>query len=874
MGADLPPDGFDELLSMGARYVLELEIEGIPWNLPETLPRRIDSQSRPSWTVGCEGACPALLFDEGAAITIEIDRETGFARGDALEITLAWEALEEYGLTTALFARPTVRSRLTSDLSATALTVEVDSTTGWTAGDLAYIGREVAEIDSVTDADTFVLDSRSDIPYRYRASSPTTFGRFTDKPEVWQGRFVTLHMHLLTPDGRMLDNRWRTGTYHRVLWRGFVDGIPKPGDFGMQLRALPLVRIAGMKLGHELGAEIVVPDPEDHWSFADHPIVVTPEAVVTLEGEFSGAGSGTFRYTIGTAVAPYVSTVQGWCATLAFEINSQLGAEAWYQANSCEVGVSGLIGGIGAIRNLAPGMLVLKIGYASGYSVTLSMIVHDVGIYWLTPGHREAKVGLGPTPRVLHFSEGWPAIALSYPAGAWLPVVQTSGEGYADVEIPSSGVGIVEVDGERELVRWDDTETPAAPRDHIRLMHITERGVGGTPILDLGAGAELKFVSGHDGTPAEILLTLLESSGTGLRGDYDTLGLGLGYGVPSDYINEASFERIELLEDSVAAYSDGRSSLEEMMGGWLALQGLCVVQRRKAPASNGGTWNTAYQLAVVRTDPAIPAGDLGLVVTLEPSDVEMGGVGLPDTIDSPTEVRVARSGVERDRPDVMPQDVPAIQALGLITKEFSAPGMSEAVARDAAISRIASGLGTTPIQLGVVPWLMPLMWPGDLCKIALAHPKTYDWKTGTRGPATIYARVVGKRFWLRSGRFEPTLMMAGMAPEGLYLCPGTTVATVDSTTAFTTSGDDDVALFAPSGATIKAILYNPGEEATELGTVEIDGTGTVEWTLSTGTLPAWVAAGVTHMTFAELGTNDAELDDAHMFFDDARRWGV
>ncbi len=873
MGATLLEDDVEELMSMGAGYVLALKIEGIPVGFAESLPKRVDADATASTPSGFDGVSGALLFDDGASISWEIDRETGFARGDALEFTLSWEALEADGLLPVLFRVPTKRARLTADLTAASVSADVDSTSGWVPGERGYIGRECVTISAITDADTFAL-TRGDPAYAYRASSPTTFGVIADKPVVWHNRDVEIHLHVLSPEGRIIDTEWlASGGMHRILWRGTIDGQPRESEFGMRFRALPEVRKPSQKLGYELGVEVVVPTVEDAWTFGDLPVVETPEAMVTFEGEFTGPSSGSFRITVQTATTEVVSTLQAWAGRMQSAIDTAFAGQAWY--TGCQVGLSGLLGGIGSIRAIAPGSVIFEIFCSASYSVTpITMIVHDIGTYWLTPGQREGRRGLGPTPGTWHWSEGWPSVNFSYPAASWLPVVQTSGEGYADLEVPSAGVAVLEVEGKKELLRWDRTLTPAAPLDYIRLLHLVERGVAGTPILDLSGGAELKFVTGDDGTPAEVCLTLMESSGTGTRGDYDTLGLGLGLGIPASHIDEASFEeRLELNESSVAIFSDGRTSLEELLGGWFALQGLCVVQRNAIPSAADG-WDRPLQLAVVRTEPAKPTIDPAYVVTLLPSDVDLGGIGQPDSIDSPTEVRVSRSGVDRDRPDVMPQDVPAIQALGLTTKEFSAPGMGERTAADAAMSRIVVGLGQGAVTIGVVPWLRPLLQLGSPCKVALAHPSFYDWTTGTRAPSLVHTVVVGVRFVLRTGRFYVTLLKAGIAPETVFLARGEPVTGVFSTTSFGTATTANV-VFAPTGTT-KALVYNPGRESLgELAVLELssDGEGSGGWSLTSGTLPAWVAAGTSWITFGELGTNDVAVEDSYMFYSASRRWG-
>lgn len=875
--ATMYPGTFDYLLANGAKYVVAFQVQGLVTFFPEANPLRSNAETTMALPAGHELACPGLLFDDGSAFTLELDRETGFARGDAVDVVVAWEALEELGLTTTLFKVPALRARLVGELGSDVDAVEasVDSTAGWVPGQRAYIGRETMTIGSIPNDNTFEGLVRNGLKYNYRANSPSAFGNITDTPEIWAQRDVTVHVHLLSPEGRALDTTWFEGAFHKIVWRGFLEKQPKESEFGMKLRALPLCRMPAKQIGYELGVKVVTPDVESAWSFADQPIVVTRDSNITVHGEYTGGGGGTFTYTVPNQdTDPYGSTIAAWARLVQTALDNELSAEPWYTAGLF-VDVSGLQTGMNSDNQRAtlPGSLMIKIPYnaGGGYNVTtLSLMVHEgAGTYWLSPNNREGKKGLNNEPN-WHFTEGWPGIVLSYPAGSWLPVVQTSGEGYADLTVPDTGVAMLEVDGAKELIAWDEVLPGASGQENVRLLHITQRGVDATAIVDMGAGAELKFVSGHVGTPKEVLLTLLQSSGTGTRGTYDTLGIGQGYGIPAEFIDEASFNRIELMEESVAIYSDGRTSLEDLMGGWLALQGLCLTQRR---FDDGG-----YRLTLVRTDPALPATTADLDVTLLPSDVEMGGIGQPDTVENPTEVRVARSGIARDLPTVIPQDVPAIQAMGLVTKDFSAPGMSELVSRDAANSRIAKGLGQSAVAMRVMPWLS--LQGGDIVRDRTRHPGSYDWTTGTRAPAEIAARVVGTRWTPRDGRASATMLRAGLMRDGLFLCPGTTVR-YHLGTAFGTDvkgppvyqGNDN-GLFAPSSGGIKATLYNPGNDSTQRATVEIVGEGDGDWVLTTGTLPAWVEDDVTRMTFAELGTNDALLEPAHMFVSATRRWGA
>ena len=92
-----------------------LTIDGIPWVLPDRTTLTVQGQSvraPPDY-----GQCPALFLDESAEIAIDCDRESGLAAGRSLDLVLAWQALEDSGLTTTLFRRPTIRAALSSSVT-------------------------------------------------------------------------------------------------------------------------------------------------------------------------------------------------------------------------------------------------------------------------------------------------------------------------------------------------------------------------------------------------------------------------------------------------------------------------------------------------------------------------------------------------------------------------------------------------------------------------------------------------------------------------------------------------------------------------------------------------------------------------------------
>lgn len=852
----------DELIRAGWGYVLVARIEGIHWLFAEHLPKRATAATPVGVPSGFDGVCPALVIPADVSLTQEIDRETGVARGDAFPITLAWDALEDDGLLVELFRRPTLKVRITEDLDHDETSWDVETTAGVGAAQRLHIGREQLRVDAVVDADTLTV-TRGVLGFRYdyRADSPSSFSFVTDVPEVWIGRFVTLYRHVLTPEGRMLDATWTEGDYCDVVWRGFIDSQPRRRRVGMYMRALPLFRLLGKPLGYKVGLRVVTPDPEDAYSFGTIPIVAGPTAQIRIRGSYSGPSSGTFDFLVpsdGTISTESVMSIQGWTMLVRTDLDALVSAEPWASSWDVEVGV---IATVQDFHVTTPGQLIVKIPYDASFTITSSLLtVQSERTYWLTPTEIEGDTRLGPDPIVNWNKTNRPLVGTAYPAGSWLPVEQTSGQGYQDLEIPASGAAMVEVEAAKELIRWTEllpfTNAPLGTA--IKLLRIAERQVAGTQRVDLVVGAKLTLVSGADGTPAACLLTMLESSGTGDRGTYDTLGLALGLGIPDDYIDEAGIlaAASELGESTIAAYVDGRTSVEDLLGGWLALLGLCLVQRTIADGS--------YRLTLVQAEPGPLSGDYE---TIDVEDVELYGIDDPEAIDEVYEVSVERSGPASDVPDVVVRDVPAIQAGAAREVQFSAPGAGETMAQHLGASRIATGLGADVGAMPVAPWLA--LEVGDLAADETAHPAGYDWSTGTRAPARVPCRVVGTRWWPYDGRRAIVLLQAGILGEGFYFAPGLTIASFTTTTI--TVHEDPAELFSPDGDPITVRVYDPGYEATRSVEIDVTVSGYVI-TLVSGTLDAWVDTGC-EITLADLGAgNHADVEDHYLFQAAARQY--
>lgn len=853
---------FDQARQAGYPSVYVAHVHGIPHLLSETVPKRATGATPIALPSGFLSACGALYLDERQQFSQELDRETGVARGDAINLTLTWEALEAAGLTQSLFRRPSKRARLAADVAPTDTTLTLDDATGWVGGDLFYLGRECGRVGGTSGATltgcTRGIAGKAD---RYSTASPSSFADVTDRPQIWRGRRVTIYEHILSPEGRFLQTTWlESGSLTRRRWEGYIDDEPRPTEIGMTLRALPVQRLAAEEIGYEIAMKVVRPTP-DFASWVGFPIVASEGSSLIVRGRYTGPSSGTFEVTIGTYTTETPTTIGAWMSNLTFDLDAACAAFPWYTAgamvNRYDAGTGGAFG------DDVP-FISITIPYDTAYTMqALACVILPVPqLYWLRPGVFEGfNTIAGGSQAMIHFDDKL-RLTLSTAPGAWLVVEQTEGEAWQDLAVPSTGAAVLEDADRTELIRWDRTTASPGVDPRWVMLHVIERGAGGTTIIDLDTleEVELKFVTGHLGTAAEVLLTLLQSSGAGNRGSYDTLGLGLGCGIEEDVIDVATIAADpDLAILPIAAFAAGRTSIEELIGGWLALHGKCLAMRQVVESGSDSCKLTIVSMLPIAYGPN--------TTSLERADVELEGVDYPEAITPPNEVRVSLDSIRSEGTTVIVQDRVAIQASGPRTFETSAPGMTTTLALQLGANLIAAGLGQVLWSAMVAPGLR--LWVGDTCVVRVAHPGLYNWGTGERAPGAMAAVVVGDSEQPWGGRRRLTFLLAGVLAEGNYLAPSLTVDAVGGDQ-LEFYGTLNLTSIAATSLPVQIRLYNPGEpseNATFSGIVA----GEDIFTLS-ALPPAWVNSTTTILTMGDLGGGDPDFEALYFFQAASKRW--
>lgn len=832
------PTSWTDLIKRGHTIQWSVTVEGIRYVFSESDPARVDASTGPALPAAYLDVVDALVILPGQSVSIEADREVGVARGGALDVILGWGPLEDAGLLDDLFRRPTYESPLSADLDSAAATVAVATTTGSPAAPgTIYIGREAITFTGKT-ATTFTGASRGvagredgTIAYDYLIATPGSYRLVTDLPKLWRGRFVGLHAHLVSPEGRILASTWFAGDYHRVIWRGYVDAAPQPGREGMILRCLPLVRLAAQELGYEAELQIVLPDLSVpgalDFGAAQFPIVAAPAANLRLTIVTRTAGVDTTDTVEAPLYAsPSTVTLGEWVSDVREAVETAWSAKAWYDNSLVSLEAWGFPPGGLPIVN------ALRVYLDTDPAHELVSLQAEVGegAYWLSAGVFEG------------FEQGGGAIVMvpvrfTLPSHGWVAVEQTSAEGWQDLTIPSAGQGILHVGGEREIVRWDGTDATFTPTILIRIV---ERGVGGTPVLAPGPGDVITLASGAFGSPRTVLLTLLESSGTGERGSFDTLGLGFGCGIPSQWISESGGAiGLFAVWNSGVMVGDGTTSIADLVGGWCVLRQVCLVQRAD-PTTND---------AILRVEWTQPMIDNGATV-LGNAEVLLDAIDVPRPVDAPNEIRIDRTGWSEET-EIVVRDVPRIQAEGPRSWDVKAANFPAELAGIFGATLLAIADGQALIELAVGPWMT--LQVGDNVRLTIAHPSVYDWDAGARGPSSVYGRIVGWKLDLATLVPRLTILLAGHADETAYLCPTATATAAAGSTLTLTSGEGS--RFAAADL---VIVYDRGQEATRKVTRTISSIAADVLTFTVAN-EAWFGVGVRVTYPAAASATSAQL---------------
>ena len=830
---------WSELIDAGYSRAFGVLIEGIPFAFLETRLMATDDNDI-AVPVDYTSAPGALRVRDSDTVSKELDRVTGLGRGRALDLVFALDVLGDIGA--ELFRTPSLRAQLTADADGSTTTFAVDDTAGFTGS--FYIGREFCTYNSTTGTSfTGITRGVAGWPHYHPSSTASGYRYCTDRPQYWRGRFVTVFEHLIAPDGRALAPiACEVDTYCREFWKGYVDAQPQIDGRQMLLRCLPIERLLAQDLGgtakgkvlfHPLEDATVPPDV-----FGRFPIVVTPSDTVYVENLDTNDNA---TLSLATS-APTIVNLDSVALSIEGGVRNSATFSPRLVATASNVWTEG-----------EKPRIRIRLCSEDPATNAREVMTLRPSVWFLSQFERPTTY----TERVIVLSSGGgfsgdrqvtgddfkfevdPNQALN-PWVVVKPDLEADGESFS---WPTSGYVMLENDEGLEVARFDNViSAPSWASGQLVAFQLTERALMGTTRVNPFLRSTLATaVPGARGTLEEVLETLATSSGTGTRGVYDTLDFGQGLSIPGTWFD---IDGWPLSSQFVDGASDDKASVEKVVGGWLALLGRCLTQRRGADGY--------VRIEAVPTTLDVP----GAALVVEPSDILVGATKAERLFESPNVVRVEDS-LRQKRTVTVIRDVPRQQAEGARTVTFIAPGINTASALILGGKALALSDGQLVVTMGVRPGLE--LQVGDPCRLELSHPAIWSWSDGEVA-SSVPARVIGETMSLGTGERSLTFLVPGQQQVARQLCPA---ARVDGYLLSTLLEVDDVTGF-EAGMEVRIYRRNSAATTTTRTIAAVDATyKTIE--LTTPVLSVtYPADGDTWLTYADFGSGTAAQDE-HLY---------
>ena len=779
-------------------------VEGIPTVWSEGLGGAASGKTRPA---GYSAEDPSLVVDSSAPVGSRIDRRAGLGAGYPFTLRLR----------DSVYARSWIKrwakiAVLSADLTMTATTVAVASTTGWPATGSLYLGLERIDY-SGTTATSFTGCTRGVAGYPYAHAADGVTAVATDLPRWWRGREIQLWAVPREPLGYLPDAAALTA-HAELIWRGHIERGPLLEADGIwSFAALSIDRLLARKLTGKLSGRV-----------ASTAQLLQPPIGGSVYMKVSAFGHNSLQWSHTMSFVPFPAqtyTAASWLS--ASEARDQIAAAfASYLTAQSITDITGLVWQKmtkppGGYKDPAP-------TYLCNMKLAASLNTHVVVVSMQAFGVQVPKYTASFTAH--------PVAGTLCPTGWFL----------SDA---SAGVVPNKVYGQPEnthvTIELDDAAPAAAPQTGVVLIGDVAHSfgastaVGGDKVALAGvrrledgaisqddfAGQSASIVQRLDGTAADVVRKLIESSGTAAnRGTYDTEATG--YAVKSTAVDEAGIADVVgagWTKSAQLAADLGDQSLADLVGGLLALSGRALVARQIGTADN-----RAVQLTAVYTTPM----SAGWTAQVADADLLVDG-STPAVktrpIDDPINViKVEGRQGGKKTFQITIRDAAAVQAQGARSASHTVPLADRDVVLPIVITwskaRFASDQTTQAVDLRVPPWINADV--GDAIQLSTTHFALWTFSSGEPG-YTGGARVIGRRFNLRTYETTLTCLVDGLTLSGA-LCPAAVVKAFSHAT--TPSWIDVPSKFyghfsttlSQAGASFSVLFFEPGAvEGTSAG---------------------------------------------------------
>lgn len=735
-----------DAIRYGWAPIYYLTIEGIPVIWSEGRDGVAIGLSLPT---GYTTEVPVLDLAQCGELGVEkIDRDTGAALGGPMAFRL-----RDAAALTAYLQHYTLQTRLTTDATVNTPTFIVDDTTGWGATGAFYLGMERVTYSGKTPT-SFTGCTRGMVGFRYAHTVGTAGQTITNLPRYWRGRIVTLWAAPVDQGGHVTGNT--LGTDAVKLWVGKITAGPQRERDGFSFDAEALDAVLQRELSGKVtgkivgvgGKYVVKTGQTARWDInatdaAGVPVGGFPYAFdVPIWPASSGKVDGDLvtgadvRAALASTFATAVSD-----ATATADVDNL----KWYQVAGAASPFCGMW------------RAYIKLDYKAaveGVEVKVTLngnVVSESAESW--PG------GLTGPGAILVGLHGWNVVDNPFEAQQIGGLTLEVDDG--DTSLLVAPLTVV-VKGQTGFA-WT-AETVSVSGSHVYLGNSSSGAPPGwlTPeALAKTIGSDVEISQAVEDTYNNLMLTALQSSGTGDRGSYDLLPRGSGYCIDDSLINMDSFADPATAMD--AQIDVGGAAFAGLFGGILGLMRRAVVGR-----TDDGLW----QLRLVSTDIAgAPTADS--ITDADLLSFDGDPLVSVSRLDPVTSIRIvitepgSPAGWSQPSGDsvehvVEVSSIDLSEAMGRRQVEYALgatdPKKIISQAKDIAYGMFANDQTTQAIELAVGPWVDAQ--PGDVVGLNLTHPALWTWSTGTAG-YTGTARVVGRRMDLTTLKVTLTLLIDG-----------------------------------------------------------------------------------------------------------------
>lgn len=834
-------------LAEGYGLAYYARIQGIPF---------LFSDLALGWTTTDYTYHTGLVLDGSGRVGAEVDRKSGVAKSISLDFGILDPTNE-----TGLFKKPTQWFSLAADFT----TDDDDATVNEDCSGLStptklHMGVECFEVQSVSGTDTLVdLSTKRDVwgpSYDYRATAVTMFRTLTDTPRVWAGRTIELWATLIDPLGRPVDSA-PYSDHSRMVFLGELAGAPAWGGEGAwNFSAHSLERRLTKKVGPEILGTI---------GFADPNNTDVRNILLWLPTSKNFVNVQVRDFTVGAAAMTSLALGEGGTPITVGSVGSMIAAEIEDQF------VSSLSLDVQVIPDYArtdDGKITIlfriKSADANGYAYVI--VPTDTSPPWIQTGIVQMPVSDNFTdPLDAGFIIIDPSVQ-AQPGYHYLPITEAPAD-YGTESFSASGYAVVEGTDGKELIHYDSKTavTGIEGEGSLYVLAVNKRGLWSSPLADFSAyGKEVRGVTQLTGSLGALVLRVLESSGIGDRGTYDTLTIpGQGYALPDTQVDEASILALGnsvAWQGSLSILLGEPYSVEEIFGGLLASNGLCL-----APVT---TSDGRIKIGMVRTKPVSEANAVSIIdghlLGRKPARSREGITG-PTVV----EIESADSTLGDNGTKRLFRSIEGILSRGEEKWSYKWHGVKPNQFDTFALA-IGKGLltlaeNTTLVEIDVAPWQAFAV--GQAVTISVTHHGVYDLASGQMGLSTTRrGRILSVKRDLETGRVTLALALDGAFVGGV-LCPGVPITGTSGPLGLTVAAGDEAHFVA--GEYLR--VYIPGNTGTYWDTREIRSLSSGLVTCDTAP-PAWAtAANGACITYLDEGAANAR-QGAYVHVADGSIW--